>query len=105
MKTIVAISAIIFLFISILFAMIMNWRIRDGVIKRVCAYSYKPVIKRTIIHFCIVILVSLLVYVFSKSLEVTVALGALLLIATIGGCLFGLLLENQTKRRGGRKLD
>lgn len=105
MKTIVTISIIAFLFISILFTMIINWRIKEGRLRGVDSYSYKPVIRRTMIHFYIVILISLLIYAFSKSLEVTIALGALLLTATIGGCLFGLLLEYQTKRRGGRKVD
>jgi hypothetical protein len=102
MKLIILIPII---FILILFAIIVEFRIKSGKTKLVDTYSYKPVIKRSFLHLIIVIIISLLVYMFSKSLEVAVTLGIFLLICVVGGGLFGLLLENQTKRRGGRKVD
>lgn len=102
MKLIILIPII---FILILFAIIVEFRIKRGKIKLVDTYSYKPVIKRSFLHLIIVIITALLVYMFSKSLEVALTLGIFLLICVVGGGLFGLLLENQTKRRGGRKVD
>ena len=102
MKLIILIPIICIL---ILFAIIVESRIRKGKIKLVDTYSYKPVIKRSLLHLLIVIIISLIIYMISKSLEVAISLGVFLLICVIGGGLFGLLLENQTKRRGGRKAD
>ena len=102
MKLIILIPIICIL---ILFAIIVESRIRKKEIKLVDTYSYKPVIKRSLLHLLIVIIIFLLIYMFSKSFEVAISLGVFLLICVIGGGLFGLLLENQTKRRGGRKVD
>jgi uncharacterized membrane protein len=96
---------IAFVVISIGFVVTVELMIRKGKLKRVDTYSYKAVVKRTIISFYLVVIISLLVYLFSKSLEVTVSLGILLLFGAIGGCLYGFLWAYQTKRRGGRRLD
>ena len=70
---------IAFVVISIGFVVTVELMIRKGKLKRVDTYSYKAVVKRTIISFYLVVIISLLVYLFSKSLEVTVSLGILLL--------------------------
>ena len=96
---------IIFLFLSIVFAVIVELSIKKGKLKRVDSYSYKTVIKTTMRLFYVAIVISLVVYLFSKSVEVTISIGVLLLFGVIGGCLYGFLWEYQTKRRGGRKVD
>ena len=96
---------IIFLFLSIVFAVIVELSIKKGKLKRVDTYSYKTVIKITMRLFYVAIVISLVVYLFSKSIEVTISIGVLLLFGVIGGCLYGFLWEYQTKRRGGRKVD
>ena len=96
---------IIFLFFSIVFAVIVELSIKKGKLKRVDTYSYKTVIKTTMRLFYVAIVISLVVYLFSKSVEVTISIGVLLLFGVIGGCLYGFLWEYQTKRRGGRKVD
>jgi len=96
---------IIFLFLSIVFAVIVELSIKKGKLKRVDTYSYKTVIKTTMRLFYVAIVISLVVYLFSKSVEVTISIGVLLLFGVIGGCLYGFLWEYQTKRRGGRKVD
>jgi hypothetical protein len=96
---------IVFVIISMGFVVTVELMIRKGKLKRVATYSYKAVVKRTIVSFYLVVIISLLVYVFSKSLEVTISLGILLLFGAIGGCLYGFLWEYQTKRRGGRRVD
>lgn len=96
---------IIFLFLSIVFAVIVELSIKNGKLKRVDTYSYKTVIKTTMRLFYVAIVISLVVYLFSKSVGVTISIGVLLLFGVIGGCLYGFLWEYQTKRRGGRKVD
>ena len=96
---------IVFLFLSIVFAVIVELSIKKGKLKRVDSYSYKTVIKTTMRLFYVAIVISLVVYLFSKSVEVTISIGVLLLFGVIGGCLYGFLWEYQTKRRGGRKVD
>lgn len=94
-----------FLALSIVFAITIELMIRRGKLSRVNIYSYKGVVRRTIISFCLVLIISLLIYIYSHSMEVTLALGLLLLFGAIGGALYGFLWEYQTKRRGGRKVD
>jgi len=96
---------IIFLFLSIVFAVIVELSIKKGKLKRVDIYSYKTVIKTTMRLFYVAIAILLVVYLFSKSVEVTISIGVLLFFGVIGGCLYGFLWEYQTKRRGGRKVD
>jgi hypothetical protein len=96
---------IIFVLIVIGFSVTVEVLIRKGKLRRVDTYSYSAVLKRGILHLIIAIAISLLVYLFSKSLDVTISIGVLLLFGVIGGCLYGFLWEYQTKRRGGRKVD
>jgi hypothetical protein len=96
---------IVLLFFSIVFAVIVELSIKEGKLRRIDTYSYKTVIKITIRLFYTAIIITFVVYFFSKSIEVTISLGALLLFGVIGGCLYGFLWEYQTKRRGGRRRD
>ena len=96
---------IIFIFISIGFVVFIEVMVKKGKLMRVDTYSYKPVFKRSIIHLNVAIIISLLIYLFSKSLEVTISIGILLMLGVIGGLLYGLLWEYQTKRRGGQKRE
>lgn len=102
MKDIFLVSIIIIL---VLYIISTELRIKRGKIKPVDTYSYKPVIRRTLLHVCIAAIICLLIYLFSKSAEVTISLSVFFLLCIVGGLLFGLLLEYQTKRRGGRKLE
>jgi hypothetical protein len=96
---------IITLLIVIPFVIITHRRIRKGKIKLPDSYSYKRQIKISIIGLLITIAISLFAYFLSKSFEVAFSIGALLLCGVVSGCLFGLLVEYQTKRRGGRKVE
>jgi hypothetical protein len=96
-------AIIIFIFISIGFVVTIELMIKKGKLKRINTYSYKPVVNISLIALYVVIIICLLVYIFSKSAEVTLTLGSFLLFCVIAGCLKGLLSEYQTKRRGGRK--
>jgi len=96
---------IIFIFVSIGFVVFVEVMIKKGKLMRVDTYSYKPVFKRSIIHLNVVIVISLLIYLFSKSFEITISIGILLVLGVIGGLLYGLLWEYQTKRRGGLKKE
>jgi hypothetical protein len=96
---------IIFLFFVVGFTIIVNIKIKQGKLNLVDTYSYKTVFKRSILHFFIVLIISLLIYLFSNSIEAAISLGVLLLAGVVAGCLYGLLWESQTKRRGGKKVD
>ena len=96
---------IIFIVVSIGFVVTVELMIRKGKLKRIDSYSYKPVIKTGLIALYITLIICLVIYFFSKSLEVSMSLGVFLLFCIIAGCLKGLLSEYQTKRRGGRKKD
>ena len=93
------------LFASIAFAIIVESKIRAGKIKRADTYSYKGVIIMGIRSIFIAIIISLLVYLFSNSIEVTISLCIFFLACIISGCLYGLFFGYQIKRRGGRKVD
>jgi len=96
---------IIFLIIGVVFVIIINLKIKKGKLNLVDTYSYKAVFKRSILHFFVVLIISLLIYLFSNSIEVTISVGVFLLFCVVGGCIYGLLWESQTKRRGGHKVD
>ena len=96
---------IVFILITIGFVFIVESRIRSGRLKRVDTYSYKPVIQTGLIALYMAIIICILVYIFSDSLEASMSLGVFLLFCIIAGCLKGLLFEYQTKRRGGHKAE
>jgi len=96
---------ILFLFLAIGFVIIVERLIRRGKLKRIDTYSFMGVIKSTFVFFCIALFISVLIYIFSKSIEITMSIGALLLMGVFGSCIYGLLWEYQTKRRGGSKTD
>ena len=102
MKLVISITLLI---ISLAFAILVERRIKAGKMKRVETYSFKPVIKRSLLHSCVAIVILFVVYFHSKSLEITITLGVFFLLCIVGACLFGLLLEHQTKRKGGRRAD
>jgi uncharacterized membrane protein len=102
MKSIIVLTLLL---ISIAYAIIVNYKIRTGKIKRDNTYSYRTVIKMGIRSSFIAVVVSLLIYLVSDSFEVTISLGILFMVCIAGGCLYGLLLEYQVKRRGGKRLD
>lgn len=96
---------IIFLIIGVVFVVIINLKIKKGKLNLVDTYSYKAVFKRSILHFFIVLIISLLTYLLSNSMEVTISIGVFLSFCVVGGCIYGLLWESHTKSRGGRKVD
>ena len=66
-------------FLAIVFIVIVELSIKYGKLQRVDTYSYKGVIKTALRLLYIALAISLLVYIFSKSLEVTISIGVLLL--------------------------
>jgi O-antigen/teichoic acid export membrane protein len=92
-------------FIVIFVAMITIKRLKSGKTELSNTYSFRRQIRISLICLSIIITASLLIYIVSGSFQVAIGIGALLLCAVVSGCLFGLLLEYQAKRRGGRKVD
>lgn len=96
---------IIFIVVSIGVIVTIELMIRKGKLKRIDSYSYRPVIKTGLIALYIALIICLIIYFFSKSLEASISLGVFLLFCIIAGCVKGFLSEFQTKRRGGRKIN
>lgn len=96
MKHIITIT---FLLLSIVFAIIVELKIRKGKINRADTYSYAQVLRMGVRSSFFAIIISLIVYLFSNSLEVTITLGIFFLSCIVAGCLYGLFLEYQVKRR------
>jgi hypothetical protein len=99
------IIVVVFVFCAILFALIVEWKIQDGKLKRVDTYSYRRVFKWSLIYLAVGFSLCILFYIYSKSFEATITVGALILSAIIVASLNVLLWEYQTKRRGGRKIE
>jgi hypothetical protein len=95
---------ILFLFFAIGFVLVIERLIRRGKLERVNTYSFRGVIKRTFLFLGIALFISVLIYIVSKSIEITITIGSLLIMGVVGSCIYGLLWEYQTKRRGGRKV-
>ena len=86
MKFVISITLLI---ISVVFAILVERRIRAGKIKRAETYSFKPVIKRSLLHAYIAIIILFIVYLHSKSIEITMTLSVFFLLCIAGGCFFG----------------
>jgi hypothetical protein len=97
--------AFLFIIIGIGFIILVNFKIKKGQLKPVETYSFKSVFIRSLLLFFLVIVLTVIIYLLSRSIEVTIGLGVLLLMGVVASLLYGLLWENQTKRRGGRKAD
>jgi|WetSurMetagenome_2_1015567.scaffolds.fasta_scaffold393006_2 hypothetical protein len=95
---------LICIFLVICFGVVVELLINRGKLKRLDTYSYKPVFRVAIFGVSISIGLTLLVYYFTQSLEASATLGLFLLACVGAGCIKTLLLEYQTKRRGGTKL-
>jgi hypothetical protein len=96
---------IVFILVAIGFVITVEILMRRGKLRRVTTYSYSAAIRRSLLHLVIAVGISLLIYLLSESLEITMTLGLLLLFSVLGGLLYGLLWEHQTKRGGGRKVE
>jgi len=91
--------------ISIGFAIIVEYKIRKGKLKRVDTYSYRSVKRMGIRGICITIILSIIIYLISNSLEITLSLGIFFLFCVAGGSLYGFFLEYQTKRRRAKRIE
>jgi membrane protein CcdC involved in cytochrome C biogenesis len=87
------------------FTIIVQWRVKSGKIILRSTYSYKPIIRVTSIMLCIGILMAVLVYFRTSSLEAALTVGAYLSAVILGGSALAVLSQYQVKRRGGRKVD
>jgi len=103
-------TAIIFFAIAFLIFLICFYAWRD-VIRRYppdfsdSTYSYKRVFKGTLTGLIIVPIATLLVYILSKSLEVTISLGAFFLCFVLCYFVWGIHWQRWEKNRGATKED
>lgn len=95
-------TTLILFVLSISYAIFVEYKIRTGKIQRINTYSYKSIIKLGLRGIYIISILIIIIYFYSKSIEITITLGVLFLFCLAGGCLYGFLLEYQTKRRGGK---
>lgn len=96
---------IAFLVLSISFAVFIEYKIRKGAIERSDTYSYRSILRGGIRGFVISVILSLIIYILSNSLEVSITLFVFFLVYVIGSCVYGFVLEYQVKRRGGKRID
>ena len=68
-------------------------------------YSYKKIFRGTLIGIGIVLLATLMVYILSKSFEVTISLGAYFLCFVLCYFVWGLFYQRCDKNKGARKED
>ena len=68
-------------------------------------YSYKKILRGTLIGLFLALVISLFVYVFSKSFELTVSLGAFFLCFVLAYLVWGLYWQHFDRRRGARRED
>ena len=103
-------TAIIFFAIAILIAFICFYALED-LYRQYPAdysgrtYSYKKVYRGTFIGLGIVLVASLLIYIFSESFELTISLGAYFLCFVLCYFVWGLNVQRWEKNRGARKED
>jgi len=97
-----------FIFISlcvlIAFAITVEVMIRKGKLKRPETYSYKSVIQEGLRWCLFILIICILIYIFSNSLEASLTLGIFLLLCVLCGCIKSMFVERQIKKRGGLKM-
>jgi O-antigen/teichoic acid export membrane protein len=95
---------IIFLGALIAFAITVEVMIRKGKLKRPETYSYKAVVQEGLRWCLFVLIVSILIYIFSNSLDASLTVGIFLLLCVLSGCIKSIFVERQIKKRGGQKM-
>jgi len=91
------------LLLAIAFLFTIEFLIRRGKLKRADTYSFKSVIGEGVRALLIAFIICFLVYIYSKSFEVSLSLGIVSLVFILAGCLRSLLTEQHIKSRGGHK--
>ena len=100
MSKLIAISII---FSCICFIIYVQVQINKGKLKRADTYSYADVFSGFVKSVFVILILTLLIYVLTNSLEVTITLGIFFLTCAIAGHVFAFFLEYQIKSRGGQK--
>jgi Kef-type K+ transport system membrane component KefB len=95
--------SIILVVALIAFAVTVEVMIRKGKLKRPQTYSYKAVIQEGLRWCLFALIICLLIFVFSNSLEASLTVGIFLLFCILSGCIKSLFVERQISRRGGRR--
>jgi len=95
---------IIILVALIAFTVTVEVMIRKGKLKRPETYSYKAVVQEGLRWCLFVLIICILIYIFSNSLEASLTLGIFLLLCVLSGCIKSMFVERQIKKRGGRKV-
>jgi len=101
----IAIYIILILFLFVYVPIHIIKRVRTGKSKQPITYSFKAVFIASIQSLLAVILVSFLVYYFSKSFEAAIGLGAFLTVCVLAGFVQSLLREQHIKSLGGKKAE
>jgi len=99
------IFTIVFVVALITFAVTIEVMIRKGKLKRPKTYSYKAVIQEGLRWCLFALIICLLIFVFSNSLEASLTIGVFLLFCILSGCIKSLFVERQIKKRGGQRTD
>lgn len=93
------------IFISACFVIIVELLRKKGKLKKVDTYSYKEVIKVFLIANCIILIICIFIYFFSRSIGVAIGLGAFMLACSVASCIRILLDQRHIKQSGGKNRD
>lgn len=96
---------IIILVALIAFTVTVEVMIRKGKLKRPETYSYKAVFQEGLRWCLFVLIICILIFIFSNSLEASLTLGIFLVLCVLSGCIKSMFVEHQIKKRGGRKMS
>lgn len=94
-----------FLYLFIFVPYYIIRQIRSGKVKPPTSYSYKAVFKIFFQAILIVTLISLLIFYFSESIEVTICLGLFFSACVFAGAVKQLFIEKVKKDRGLKRVD
>ena len=91
------------IFLTVVFAVVIERLVNRGKLKRSKRYSYQAVVMEGVKWLILSIALCLFVYVWSGSLEASVTLEAFLLALIISGCMKALYVERQIKKRSQKR--
>ena len=95
--------AILLIVISAIIVIIIEAQKRRGKLKDLDTYSYRSLAKIYIKLFGFILIGCMLIYAFSKSIELTIGLGVFLIACVLASFINLLLSEYQIKRKGGKR--
>lgn len=97
-------SLIIVALLLTAFSVIVEVMVRMSKLRRPEDYSYQKVVREGLRWCLYTLIVCLLMYLFTDSLEASLTIGLFLILCVMSGCIKILHTEYQIKKRGGQRV-